>query len=255
MLPSVESPLPALMALRKNLVTIHQLKDSIRDSQRQIVSAKKEKEREQRELDLSISMTTALERKLESLKLEKESMCQNGPDFTATSLWQKQHQKTIHFDQDLKRLVLAFRNFVDKHLAMMLAAEELGGPVVGDDIGLSEANLRVGFTKLGRPKKVAVEQGHAESHAESHENETHSDDDNPSNTSKQQTSLKAAAEEFRNLSEALMNAAADEESPSPYVVIERESSAVRFLVRAKVAQFHPEDAKRLRLVDFAGSFG
>lgn len=35
-----------------------------------------------------------------------------------------------------------------------------------------------------------------------------------------------------------------------YYPLERESAASRFLVRAKVAQFHPKDAKKLRLIDF-----
>jgi hypothetical protein len=39
-------------------------------------------------------------------------------------------------------------------------------------------------------------------------------------------------------------------SPSPYVDLQRDSAAARFLVRAKVAQFHPRDAGRIRLIDF-----
>jgi hypothetical protein len=35
-----------------------------------------------------------------------------------------------------------------------------------------------------------------------------------------------------------------------YYDLEKESAASRFLVRAKIAQFHPKDAKKMRLIDF-----
>lgn len=37
---------------------------------------------------------------------------------------------------------------------------------------------------------------------------------------------------------------------SSYVELKKDSAASRFLVRAKVAVFHPKDARRLKLVDF-----
>ena len=64
-------------------------------------------------------------------------------------------------------------------------------------------------------------------------------------------SEKAAAEaDFRSLTEDLLNAAAGDQDSDPYIRVRRESAAVRFLVRAKVAQFHPDDARKLLLIDF-----
>lgn len=40
---------------------------------------------------------------------------------------------------------------------------------------------------------------------------------------------------------------------SPYIELKRDSAIARFLVRAKVACFHPKDARRLKLVDFGTS--
>lgn len=40
---------------------------------------------------------------------------------------------------------------------------------------------------------------------------------------------------------------------SPYIELKRDSAAARFLVRAKVAVFHPKDARKLRLVDFGSN--
>ena len=54
---------------------------------------------------------------------------------------------------------------------------------------------------------------------------------------------------MRDLLEQLLDAAMEAGS-GVYVHIQRESAASRFLVRAKVAQLHPKDAKRIRLVDF-----
>ena len=65
------------------------------------------------------------------------------------------------------------------------------------------------------------------------------------------TERKAAGAGMRRLTEELLNALADEENPESYITISKESAAVRFLVRAKVAQFHPNDARKLRLMDFA----
>jgi len=59
---------------------------------------------------------------------------------------------------------------------------------------------------------------------------------------------------MRHLTELLLNGLvqAQGSGPGSYVKLSRESAAARFLVRSKVAQFHPTDATRIRLVDFGG---
>ena len=52
------------------------------------------------------------------------------------------------------------------------------------------------------------------------------------------------------LTESLLNAAASGGESTPYIAIDKETAAVRFLVRAKVAQFHPKDATKLALQGF-----
>lgn len=63
---------------------------------------------------------------------------------------------------------------------------------------------------------------------------------------------RAAAAEMRELTEQLLNSLveAGEGGSGSYVELARESAAARFLVRSKVAQFHPRDARKLRLIDF-----
>jgi hypothetical protein len=57
---------------------------------------------------------------------------------------------------------------------------------------------------------------------------------------------------MRELTEQLMNklVEAGGDTSAAYVELPRETAAARFLVRSKVAMFHPKDARRLRLVDF-----
>jgi hypothetical protein len=38
---------------------------------------------------------------------------------------------------------------------------------------------------------------------------------------------------------------------SSYLELERDSAASRFLVKAKIAQYHPRDSRRMRLIDVA----
>lgn len=43
-------------------------------------------------------------------------------------------------------------DFINDYLAAMLAAEELGGPVVGDILDVPDTVLASGFTKKGKAK-------------------------------------------------------------------------------------------------------
>jgi hypothetical protein len=64
------------------------------------------------------------------------------------------------------------------------------------------------------------------------------------------TEAEAADAELRQLMENLFATLTGPGGGKAYYQLERDSAASRFLVRAKIAQFHPKDAKRLRLVDF-----
>ena len=60
--------------------------------------------------------------------------------------------------------------------------------------------------------------------------------------------------DLRELTEELVRSLMESggDSSAAYVRVERDSAAARFLVRSRVAQFHPKDATRLRLIDFGG---
>ena len=188
-------------------------------------------------------MTSALEERTEKLRQEKTEMEQAGPEGTAANILQVRQLKRLRYAKELKRLVLAFNKFIDEHLAAMIAAEQLGGPVAGDDLEIDEAMLKAGFNKQGKAKKTKAGKRKAV------EVEGDSDQDDLSGAALG-TEKKAAGAVFRKLTEELLNALADDENSDSYITISKESAAVRFLVRAKVAQFHPDDARKLRLMDF-----
>lgn len=160
------------------------------------------------------------------------------------------NKKTRH-DRETGKLVKAFNGFIDEHLALLLAAEELGGPIVGENLDLDEEMLEAGFSAQGKARK-------AKNGINDDKRQRRIDEiwgSRPAEDGKTQApwdEKRAAAAEMRELTEQLLNCLveADGGGPGPYVELERESSAARFLVRSKVAQFHPKDARRLRLVDF-----
>jgi hypothetical protein len=132
----------------------------------------------------------------------------------------------------------------------MLAAEELGGPVVGDVMEVDPDELAAGFNAQGRLKKPKGAEGDKRQRrideiwgAAAGETSARVDGD---------AEILAAGREMRELTEELSNrlVQAKGDNSASYVVLESESAAARFLVRSKVAQFHPKDANKLRLIDF-----
>lgn len=139
----------------------------------------------------------------------------------------------------------------------MLAAEELGGPVVGDMMDIDEQDLVAGFNSQGRVKTTKAKPGDdkrqrrideiwgprdgEEGQGHGHKGEGRDRDE-----------ITAAGREMRDLTEELLNSLSQSEGDSlaAYVRLPKETAAARFLVRAKVAQFHPKDSNRLRLIDF-----
>ena len=144
------------------------------------------------------------------------------------------------------------RGFIKNDLAPMLAAEELGGPVVGELMDIDSEDLAGGFNAQGKLKKAtkgALDQDKRQRRIDEiwgaatggQRQEQGAEDE-----------ISAAGQEMRTLIENLLNrlATARGDNSESYVTLERESAAARFLIRSKVAQFHPKDSSRIRLVDF-----
>ena len=197
----------------------------------------------------SRSITQALEGRIETLRLESEEQLGKSTEEVATTMIQEQEQRRSHYMMALRKLIRDFNKFADEQLAAMLAAEDLGGPVVGDLVEVDEEMLKAGFNQQGRVRKTDADNVETDAKRKLRNKEiwgSKSQDEECDMTSEK----KAALASFQSLIEDLLNAAAGDEDSDEYINVSRESAVVRFLVRAKVAQFHPEDARKLRLVDF-----
>lgn len=252
-LPAADSPLPALLALRSTHTLIGETKDSIivtRDKSSEIHTRLQQESDNLRDAN---SISDALTQRIEKLQLKKASDLQVPPVELVKSIIQEERVRKSQYAKGLRSLVKGFNRFVEDHLAGMLAAEELGGPVVGDILEVDEEVLKAGFSQHGKVKKAKTHPVTSEIERKRRIDDIWGPcDDDDEAVVGERSEKKAAGAAFRALCEDLLNAAAGDEGLGPYVDIPRETAAVRFLVRAKVAQYHPQNAKKLRLLDFTG---
>lgn len=249
-LPSAGSPLPALLALRHTEHLINETKASILETKDQIHHARAQINREKKDLRDSRLLAEALELRISNLQREKVSNAEIAPLDLAHNIIAHEKTQKRHYEIELKKLVKAFNKFVLDHLAVMLAAEDLGGPVVGDLSPIDEEMLAAGFNQQGMPKKPIAVDANSAAKRQERINELWGPSGEDEDKAVYRTEKEAAGAAFRSLTEDLLNASADETVLDPYVIIPKETAAVRFLVRAKIARYHPQDGKRLRLIDF-----
>ena len=244
--------MPALLALRKTLNAVDQSKIAITETETNLSKSRKRLRREEADLRDARSITQALEERIENLRLEDREQLGKDIEEIAKTMVQEQQQRKRHYMMALRHLMKAFNKLIDEKLAAMLAAEDLGGPVVGDLVEIDEEILKAGFNQPGKARKLDADNARTIAKRKMRNSEiwgSENDGDENEETDVGSTK-KAALASFRALIEDLLNAAAGEEGSDAYINISRESAAVRFMVRAKVAQYHPDDARKLRLVEF-----
>jgi hypothetical protein len=216
-----------------------------------LTSAERRLEKELVDLDDAHSITRNLGSRIESLRGEIQERTHKSQVQVARDLTRELKKKKANYDSETGQMVKAFNRFVDNHLASLLAAEELGGPVVGDVLDIDELSLESGFNQHGNMKKhkaVGLEDKRQRRIDEIWGQRPHEDRRN----NEPWDEKRAAAAEMRELTELLLNSLVESDAGDgdAYVELPRESAAARFLVRSKVAQFHPKDARRLRLIGF-----
>ena len=194
---------------------------------------------------------SGMEARILSLHGEIEKRSQQTPGQVAKELLRDMENEKTRYDGETRKLVKAFNGFIDEYLAPMLAAEELGGPIVGEALNIDEAMLEGGFNSQGRAKrnKTGVNEDKRQRRIDEIWGPRPAEIEDTEETWNE---TRAAAAEMRDLTEQLLNRLVEATGGGSgvYVELERESAAARFLVRSKVAQFHPRDARRLRLIDF-----
>ncbi|PQE22777.1 Centromere Cenp-K protein [Rutstroemia sp. NJR-2017a BVV2] len=265
-LPPANSPLPALLAYRTILSTLQETHSHIPTLTQTLNTTLTHLSTAQSQLHSAQAISSGLESRILSLQQEIHQKTQKTPSQVASDLRAAFKQGKRNYDASTSKLVRTFNEFIDEYLSLMLAAEELGGPIVGEMMDVTPAVLAVGFSAQGKPKRTR--EGKEKEGLDGDMRQMRIDkiwgvnprvnaaEDGERGRDRDKggewDERTAAAAEMRDLAEQLLNALLekDETGTDGFIEIERETSAVRFLVRSKVAQFHFKDARRLRLVDF-----
>jgi hypothetical protein len=249
-LPPQGSVFPALLAARSIQQNVQGTKEAIVSTQDQITKTETTLRREEANLHDANLLTQAMENRIQRLRAQHEDRSQKSPAQLARELIAAKRAQKEKCDAEMQRLGEAMNDFINDYLAAMIAAEELGGPVVGDMLDVEDDTLAAGFTKKGRVKSSKkpvsdktrqrrIDQIWGKASVENEEEE----EEPP-------TEAEAADAEMRKLIENLFATLVGPGGGKAYFQLERDSATSRFLVRAKVAQFHPKDARKLRLIDF-----
>ncbi|EAW18222.1 uncharacterized protein NFIA_081680 [Aspergillus fischeri NRRL 181] len=248
-LPSPGSPLPSLLAVDEASRLVKESKTSISLTAEKLSADRQRLKAEEANLRDAQLIKDGLEKRIERLNAEKSSQVQKTPVQLAYDLVKEQQEKIERLDITTEELKTSLYKFVEDTLAPMLAAENLGGPTVGDAMKISDAILKAGYTSHGKPKNpktpaVGTSDSGQQRIDELVRRQTAQEGNEQATPMNKR---EAAAAEMRALLTALLDA------DYSYIDLPHESAASRFLVRAKVAQLHPRDARKLRLIDFGRS--
>ncbi|CAD6504121.1 BgTH12-05858 [Blumeria graminis f. sp. triticale] len=243
--PSHDSLLPHILALHhtsksitETVLAISQVEASTVETNRRLQKESLDFEDAQQTKDLILARIATLS---ENFEIREHKTRKTLKD----EMMQTIEAKKEYYDNKTSKLFKALNGFIDKYLASMLVVEELGGPTVSQVTNIDDEALADSFNKTSRVKKIKLSQAEGQQRIDKIWG-------NVSTEPSLQDKKSAVAADMRELLERLLNNAADINSPDPYVILHRESAAARFLVRCKIAQFHPKDATKVRLVNFMG---
>ncbi|KAJ4348431.1 uncharacterized protein N0V89_009805 [Didymosphaeria variabile] len=247
-LPSKDSVLPALLATRTLQQNVRGTKQAIASTEAQITSSEALLKQEEANLHDANLIEEALRDRTVRLEAQIEDRSQKAPAQLAKELIAAKRAQKKRHDEETQRLGDALNEFVDDYLSAMLAAEELGGPVVGDMLNVENETLAAGFTKKGRAK--AAKKPVSDNIRQRRIDQIWGSRAAVEEEEEPLTEAEAADAEMRELIGILFKTLTGPGGGRAYHQLERDSAASRFLVRAKIAQFHPKDAQKLRLIDF-----
>ncbi|KAF2234760.1 hypothetical protein EV356DRAFT_484734 [Viridothelium virens] len=251
-LPPAGSPIPALLATQVTAQRITGIREAILESQSRLAHVRGRFEGENRNLEDNNLITEKLDERIARLRQQRDEQLQKSTTDVANEQVHAMQVRKEYFEQEIKRYQQALHDFIDDHLAAMVAAEELGGPTVGDMLNVNEEMLENGFSAQGKPKsssKAPSKTTSGQMLLDKHGNliRGSQEDENPSEK-------EAAAAIVKALLNELLEALLGHGASGGYITLQGDTAAARFLVRAKVAQLHPKDARRLRLIDFGRAF-
>ncbi|KAK2794848.1 hypothetical protein FQN50_009858 [Emmonsiellopsis sp. PD_5] len=246
-----ETPaLPTLLALRQTTDQITSLQTSITALASDLNTDRARLKSEESAMRDARLITLGLEERIERLQSTRPGEREKSTAQVGRELVQRERKRKAEMERKAGLLKDALKEFVDGYLAAMLAAEDLGGPVVGDQIVVADRTLEAGYTASGKERKRKDGSGAGagvDSRQRTIDELVGQGARGEGRSGGVSRKREAAGREMHALLESLLEAAAT----SGYVELEQDSAASRFLVKAKIAQFHPRDARRLRLINFA----
>ncbi|KAL2199916.1 hypothetical protein P885DRAFT_75098 [Corynascus similis CBS 632.67] len=252
-MPPAGSPLPALLAMRRAQQTIAETSEHADSEAASLEQLQQRIEAEQANLREQQALQAALESRIQSLREGLENREDKTEEQIAKERMAELKKEKDRWDKQTSSLMKELNWFIGDHLGPMLAAEELGGPVVGALMDIEPEDLSAGFSAQGKLKKIKDQPDQDRRQRRIDDIWGPRDEQGQTGTrSRERDEAAAASAEMRDLTEQLLNKLmeAGGDNSAAYVDLPRESAAARFLVRSKVAVFHPKDARRLRLVDF-----
>ncbi|KAK4648524.1 uncharacterized protein QC761_110890 [Podospora bellae-mahoneyi] len=252
-LPAPGSVLPALLAIRNARNTINESNEYLESQAKSQDELARKLEAEKTALREQQALKTALENRIQSLRDGLENKQEKTPEQMAKERIAELKRQKKEWENRIAKLTKDLDWFIEEHLGPMLAAEELGGPVVGQLTDIDPEDLSAGFSAQGKLKKAKDRTDIDKRQRRIDEIWGAQDQQGESNKRKrEEDEASAAVADIRRLIEQLMNKLVESQgdNSASYLKISKETAAVRFLVRSKVASFHPKDAQKLRLVDF-----
>lgn len=231
-LPVQDSPLPELLAIRSTSQTASETRSTITSVQADADSARRQLASENARLHAYELLATALEERLDNLKTLSKTRATQTPVEVLQSQISDQGVQQQHYVQEGDLILRKLTTFINDNLAPMIAAEDLGGPPIGDLIEVSDEALGAGFTAKGKTKQSKS------SGAENFD----------ALAELGQQRREAASKEIRKLIRRLLRTFDDD--TAAYIKLERESASSRYLVQASIAELHPHDALQMRLLEF-----
>ena len=242
-LPTTDSVLPSLMAIEEASQLIKESKISVTITAENLSKDRGRLRVEEANLDDSRKIAKGLRERLHQIRNTNTKKQEQTPSQVAKEALGQQKKKNQRLEKTSEDLKTSLNLFIDETLAPMLAAEDLGGPTVGDELEIPDEVLNAGYTNHGKPKKPKKTAPEESTNGQQRMDKFVQRGDGGAPSNKRE----AAAKEAHELLDSLL------EAGNSYVTLQRDSAISRFLVRSKVAQFHPRDARRLRLIDFGRS--
>lgn len=205
------------------------------------------------DLQKAQTMNVYLQDRLNRLGAERQILSDRNPHEVASGIISNLESRLRSSNQDSRLLSGALNEFIKDHLAVLVAAEELGGPIVGASVEVDDDDLDAGYNVRGQARKSTNSQRASVRPGDQRDLETSWGRSTEPSEATGAKARSSTADELRELLETLLNATAQANAgsgSSPYLDIAKESAAIRFLVRVHVAQYHPRDPSRVRLIDF-----